>query len=210
MVPMETPSPHILLADDHQLVRDGVALLVQRFWPGSHIQHACDRVQVAQALSGSTPLDLALVDWHMPGIERGPGWRHLLGLRPDVPAVVVSADTSPAVIREALALASVYAFVPKSADAELLHSAMEAALRRQHCAALPPERLPPDASQPQLPPRLMEVQQLLRRGMSNKGIARELNISAGTVRNYLSEIYRQLGVGNRTQAAFFDPEDTTR
>ena len=49
-----------------------------------------------------------------------------------------------------------------------------------------------------------EVRQLVRQGLSNKQIARQLNLSEGTVKNYLTEIFRLLQVTNRTQAARSD------
>ena len=55
-----------------------------------------------------------------------------------------------------------------------------------------------------LTPRMEEVRQLVRQGLSNKQIARQLNLSEGTVKNYLTEIFRLLQVTNRTQAARSD------
>ena len=199
---MSNPAPHILIADDHRLVRDGLALLIRGFWPDCRIVHAQDKAAVLQTLGEEGTLDLALVDWHMPPASAGLSWQRILAGRPDIPVVVVSADTSPPVMRQAMDIASVYAFVPKSADALILHSAMEAAMQR--IKFLGQSAVPSCTENAPMPPRLAEVLPLLRRGMSNKMIARELNISVGTVRNYLSEIYQRLGVGNRTQAALLD------
>jgi DNA-binding NarL/FixJ family response regulator len=52
-----------------------------------------------------------------------------------------------------------------------------------------------------LTPRMREVLQLLKHGKTNKQIARILNITEGTVKNYMTEIFRLLNVSNRTQAA---------
>lgn len=52
-----------------------------------------------------------------------------------------------------------------------------------------------------LPVRLRRVRVLLRRGLSNKLIAHEMQVSEGTVKNYMTELFRHLGVSNRTQAA---------
>ena len=57
-----------------------------------------------------------------------------------------------------------------------------------------------------LTPRMEEVRQLLRQGMSNKLIASTLGLSEGTVKNYMSEIFRALNVSNRTQAAQLDAD----
>ena len=53
---------------------------------------------------------------------------------------------------------------------------------------------------------MQEIRQLLRQGLSNKRIAQQLNLSEGTVKNYMSEIFRLLAVSNRTQAARYDSE----
>lgn len=53
---------------------------------------------------------------------------------------------------------------------------------------------------------MQEIRSLLRQGLSNKSIARQLNLSEGTVKNYMSEIFRALSVSNRTQAAQYDTE----
>jgi DNA-binding NarL/FixJ family response regulator len=47
---------------------------------------------------------------------------------------------------------------------------------------------------------------LLRQGMSNKMIASQLGITEGTVKNYMSDIFKALNVSNRTQAARFDSD----
>ena len=57
-----------------------------------------------------------------------------------------------------------------------------------------------------LTPRMEEVRQLLRQGLSNKRIASQLGLSEGTVKNYMSEIFRALNVSNRTQAAQMDAD----
>jgi DNA-binding NarL/FixJ family response regulator len=80
-------------------------------------------------------------------------------------------------------------------------------------AALRGERTPfaqqlADARRPDvvLTPRMEEVRQLLRQGLSNKRIASQLGLSEGTVKNYMSEIFRALNVSNRTQAAQMDAD----
>ena len=62
------------------------------------------------------------------------------------------------------------------------------------------------ASTRQLSPRLDEILGMLRIGMTNKAIAEKIQISEGTVKNYMSELFKLLNVTNRTQAARFDEE----
>jgi DNA-binding NarL/FixJ family response regulator len=60
---------------------------------------------------------------------------------------------------------------------------------------------PPTQISDNLTERELAVLQLLAAGLSNRDIARELNLSKGTVRNHISAIYRKLEVNDRTQAA---------
>ena len=191
-------APTILIADDHDLVRDGVKLMVAAMWPGARLLEAADAGALRQQARHLAQPALALVDLNMPGMDKGAGLALLARECPQLRMVVVSALTSPDVIRRALDLPSVYAFVPKSAGALRMQQAIDAALEGR--------RLPYPLPAAGLTPRMEEVRALLRQGLSNKQIARQLDLSEGTVKNYLSEIFRVLQVSNRTQAAQYDPE----
>lgn len=214
-VPHSPPSPgsppsllsvlSVLVADDHALVRDGIKLLVARILGPAAIVEAGDGASLLRLVQSKTAIDVALIDLNMPGMERGARLADVARCRPDMPIVVVSALTSPDVVRRTLDMPAVYAFVPKSASSERMRAAIAAALDRRK---LPFESgrdagLPPDVT---LSPRLEEVRQLLRRGMSNKLIAVSLGISEGTVKNHMTEIFRALNVSNRTQAARHEPD----
>ena len=64
----------------------------------------------------------------------------------------------------------------------------------------------PMATPSPLTDRQREILDYLLRGLSNKEIGRSLHLSEGTVKNYLSEMFRLLSVSNRTQAARYDAE----
>ena len=110
-------APTILIADDHDLVRDGVKLMVAAMWPGARLLEAADAGALRQQARHLAQPALALVDLNMPGMDKGAGLALLARECPQLRMVVVSALTSPDVIRRALDLPSVYAFVPKSAGA---------------------------------------------------------------------------------------------
>ena len=201
--------PHdvaMLIADDHHLVRDGMRLMVGAMFPHARLFDAADGDELmrhARRLGGHA---LALVDLNMPGMDKGALLASLARDLPGLRLVVVSALTSPDVIRRALALPTVYAFVPKSADAQRMRRALDAALNGQRL----PYEVPPEESEPPadagLTPRMQEIRLLLRQGMSNKAIAQKLNLSEGTVKNYMTDIFRVLSVTNRTQAARYNPD----
>ncbi len=204
---MSNPSTiPVLIADDHALVRDGMRSLAASVLGDVQCIEAADADALMQAAAGEPRPHLALVDLNMPGMEKGFRLAELARRHPALPVVVISALTSPDVVRRTLALPNVHAFVPKSAPSDQLCDAIAAALRG--------ERLPfatqrlSDTRRPDvvLTPRMEEVRQLLRQGMSNKRIASQLGLSEGTVKNYMSEIFRALNVSNRTQAAQMDAD----
>lgn len=200
-----SPDTPLLIADDHHLVRDGLKLMVAAMFPHARLLEAASAEQLMWQARRCNGVGLALVDLNMPGMDKGATLAVLGHEFPRLRLIVVSALTSPDIIRRALALPVVHAFVPKSAGAPHMRQAIEATL---HNCKLPfspaPDAEPPlDAA---LTPRMQEIRSLLRQGLSNKSIARQLNLSEGTVKNYMSEIFRVLSVSNRTQAAQYDTE----
>lgn len=190
----------VLVADDHVLVRDGIKLLVASILGPVHFLEAGDGESLMRAARGHAGICLAMVDLNMPGMERGYRLVELARAYPALPLMVVSALTSPDVVRRTLDIATVYAFVPKSATSEHMQRAIEATMRRTRLPYTPAldGGAPSDAG---LTPRLEQVRNLLRQGMSNKLIASTLGITEGTVKNHMSEIFKLLNVSNRTQAA---------
>jgi DNA-binding NarL/FixJ family response regulator len=196
--------PIFIIADDHTLVRDGLKLMVQQLHPGVTFLEAEDAETLAAHLRHGGPAGLALVDLNMPGMDRGDRLAELARIRPALPVVAISAMTSPDVVRRTLAIPSVCAFVPKSANVDHMRLAIDAALRGVKLVFAVEEQ--PASAAVQLSPRMEQVRGLLKQGLTNKRIAVQLHISEGTVKNYVTEIFRVLNVTNRTQAAQFDPD----
>ena len=199
----------ILIADDHALVRDGLKLVLQQLTVDETFVffEANDYQTLTQQIRAQPMLDFAVVDLQMPGAQRGASLDAVSRNFPRLPLLVVSAFSSPDVVQKVLLLPSVYAFVPKGASHTCLLAAVRACLERRKAGEIsdvPAPELLQGPDEQALAPRLMAVHALLRIGKSNKQIAYELNLSEGTVKNYMSEIFRQLKVVNRTQAARLD------
>jgi DNA-binding NarL/FixJ family response regulator len=195
----------VVIADDHALVRKGMELLVKGILGQVQCLMAGDAHALQELVNSHSRVDLALVDLNMPGMERGERLAKFSKANPKLPIVVVSALTSPDIVRRVLDIPTVYAFVPKSASPDLMYLAIDKALRHEKLAFSSKKSV--DAySAIKLSPRLEEIRQLLRQGMSNKLIASTLGIAEGTVKNHMSEIFKTLNVSNRTQAAQLNPE----
>lgn len=196
--------PTIVVADDHNLVRDGLKLMVSGMLGEVRFLEAGDAHSLFEHVRRSPGICVALVDLNMPGMERGARLAQLAREQPQLPLVVISALTSPDVVRRTLDIPTVHAFVPKSATTEHMRVAINAALqgiKLMFKQSLDDSLPPPDAV---LTPRMEEVRSLLRQGMTNKHIALTLGISEGTVKNYMTEIFKALNVSNRTQAAQYN------
>lgn len=196
----------VLVADDHLLVRDGLKLLVGSILGTVRFVEACDAASLLAMAAVQPAPCLALVDLNMPGMDKGHGLAQLAHHHPALPVVVISALTSPDVVRRTLSLGNVHAFVPKSATVEHMRVAIAAALAGRKLPFSQAVDAGGGTADIQLSPRLEEIRALVRQGMSNKLIASQLGISEGTVKNYMSDIFKALKVSNRTQAARFDPD----
>jgi len=195
--------PTVVLAEDHAVVRDGLKMLLLVLFGETRFLEADDAASLKKALATRPGPDLALIDLNMPGMDRGGSLYDIVQAHPAVPVVVVSAVTTADTVRRCLNLPSVYAFVSKCANAEQMGQAILAAQKGIRLGLVEPLK-PTQQPNVSLSPRLEEVRNLVRKGMSNKAIAEQLGISEGTVKNYMSEMFKLLNVSNRTQAAGID------
>ena len=95
-------APTVILADDHDLVRDGLKLMVCAMLPGAQVLEAGNAPALWQLARRAPTPQLALVDLNMPGMERGLRLASLAREQPRLPLIVVSALTSPDVVRRVL------------------------------------------------------------------------------------------------------------
>ena len=203
----------VLIADDHPMVRDALAMAVRSLGPEVEVAES-DCYAGVCALATGGAFDLAVVDLNMPGMNGVAGLRGLRSAFPTLALIVASGQDDPATIRAVLAV-GVSGFIPKSEPSELVLQAIR--LVRAGGIYVPArhlmQRVPGDgmdgtgwtsAAPPEpghgMTPRQIDVLRLLMRGQSNKAIARELGLTEGTVKVHLAAILRALRAHNRTEA----------
>ncbi|MDH6153546.1 MULTISPECIES: response regulator transcription factor [Paraburkholderia] len=116
-----------LVADDHELIRQGVKGMLRGFDPDAQFDEADSWETLATAARPDANHDLAIVDLHMPGMSGASSLETLLKANPALPVVVLSAEESPDEMRAVLA-AGALGFVPKRQPASVMLKAIELVL----------------------------------------------------------------------------------
>ncbi|RKE39344.1 LuxR family two component transcriptional regulator [Paraburkholderia sp. BL23I1N1] len=116
-----------LVADDHELIRQGVKGLLRGLDPDAQFDEAESWETLAAAARPDADHDLAIVDLHMPGMSGASSLELLLKANPALPVVVLSAEESPDEMRAVLA-AGALGFVPKRQPASVMLKAIELVL----------------------------------------------------------------------------------
>ncbi len=206
------PGLRIVIADDHALVRGGLALLIDMAAPEAEVLQASSLEQVTGILKQKTPVSLLLLDLLMPGMKGEAGIRIITDSWPDIPVVIVSMKEDTDTIRRLLS-AGAMGYIPKTSSPDVMVSAIRLVL--DGGIYIPPHVLhlnenpsmpSPDtddyrlSDQGNLTRRQLQVLELIKSGKSNKAIASELGLTTGTVKMHVSGIFRKLNVTNRTEA----------
>lgn len=197
----------VLLVDDHAVVREGLRAVLEDEQDLAIVGECASGDEALRSCTALAP-DVVLLDLNMPGI--GPV-ETILGLRERLPAVRVLVFTSfgdDETLR-AILDAGASGFLLKDArQEELLLAIRSVAAGQPYLAPAAQRQLmellrrPPPATDA-LTAREHEVLAMIAEGLSNKLIARRLDITEGTVKGYVSQILAKLHVTDRTQAALY-------
>ena len=185
----------VVLADDHALMRDGLARSLEKLGYEVVAQVADGRSAVAMA-EEMTP-DLALMDVSMPVMDGLSAARTIHLRMPNLPIVMLSMHDEPEFLEEAREAGAI-GYVTKDCTVEELADALVAALATRPAGA--DHGAKDSRSEASISDRELEVLALLAEGANTAEIGQRLYISQKTVKNHLYSIYQKLEVGDRTQA----------
>lgn len=197
----------VIVADDHDLVRMGLGLLLRAVDPHIVLDEAADGGRLRALLDDGTPHYMLLVDLDMPGFEGEAGVMRILATFPDLPVVVISGAGDPGIMRRLLE-AGVRGFLPKSTEGPLMRKAIELVMAGGRF--VPPDALSAAVVRPDPPapatrvasgvsPRQQDVLELLMQGLPNKLIAARLDIAEATVKMHVTALLRAHGAQSRAE-----------
>jgi DNA-binding NarL/FixJ family response regulator len=205
-----TATISVVLVDDHPLVRTGIRALVEATGDIAVVGEAADgqaAVDVVTALA--EPPDVVLMDLSMPGVDGVAATRLLLDGGTTASVVVLTSFADQARVAEALEAGAVGYLLKDAEPADLLSGIRAAAaghapLDPRVARALLPGRTPAPGAD--LSDREREVLLLVAQGLANKQIGTRLGISERTVKVHVGNVFRRIGVADRTSAALWARE----
>jgi DNA-binding NarL/FixJ family response regulator len=196
----------VVIVDDHALVRAGLAELLEGDEQIHVVGTAANGEEAIEVAERERP-DVVLMDLSMPGMGGAEATRRLLAGGTEARVVVLTSLSARERILDALDAGAI-GYLLKDADPDEL-------IRGVHAAARGESPLSPRAAHELLAARIdrkpavklsareREVLELVGQGLPNKLIARRLEISEKTVKAHLTQVFLQLGVTDRTQAALW-------
>jgi two-component system NarL family response regulator len=196
----KTKPIRVLLAEDHEVVRDGLAAIIDYQADMTVVGHACNGEEAVERFAELQP-DITLMDLRMPGMGGAPAIEAIRKKFGDARIIVLTTYDGDENIYRALK-AGARGYLLKDSGKDDLLSAIRAV--HEGRSYVPPEIATRLVTRTQagapLTTREIEVLQLMAEGKSNKEIGAALFISEGTVKTHVNSIHEKLSVSDRTEA----------
>lgn len=204
----------ILLVDDHALFREGMSHVLKNMPEAPEVIEAGSADEGLFLAQEKKPLDLVLLDLHLPETDGFTVLARLHHSYADLAVIVLSASEDFLDAKKSLDLGAM-GYIPKSATSQIMLGAIRLVLSggiylpplllsQWHNSSAPAitssSREASAADSESITARQHDVLRLLAVGKSNKEIARDLGMAEGTVKIHITAIFRALAVVNRTQA----------
>jgi two-component system response regulator DevR len=203
----------VFLVDDHEIVRRGIAQLVDAEPDLTVVGEAGSYREAGRRIEATLP-DVAVLDVRLPDGNGIDLCRDIRSAHPDIACLILTAYDDDDALRSAV-LAGASGYVLKDIRSRALIDAIRrvaaggtiqsAEILRQAATTLHPETQLDDAG-PALSLRESQVLGLIAEGLTNREIGEHLGLAEKTVKNYVSGLLAKLGMERRTQAAVYGAE----
>lgn len=195
----------ILVADDHDLVRETIASFLLGSEGISAVDTAADLDEALKAVAGEYVYDLILLDYNMPGMNGLAGLARMKEATVKVPVSILSGTASPEIAQQAIAAGAI-GFVPKTLGSKSMVSAVKFMAMGEVYAPFEFMQQAKEKTVGNLTERETAVLKGVCEGKSNKEIARDLDLQEVTIKLHVKTLSRKLQARNRTHAAMIAKE----
>lgn len=199
----------VLITDDHEIVREGMRLILETADDIEVVGEAADGAEALRLAAERQP-DVILMDLRMPGMDGLTAIEHLHQEQPRVAIVILTTYNEDDLMLRGLQ-AGAKGFLLKDTSRSMLLDTIQAAARGDslldagvmarlllHVRTGGQQKTP--AADSPLTERELEVLQAVAQGETNKGVALQLGITERTVKAHLTSVYNKLGVDSRAAA----------
>lgn len=198
----------ILLADDHDLVLETLASFLRS--EGGFDVETCGSLEAAcEKISNDTAYDLVLLDFTMPGMNGLEGLKTAIEISFGRPVALMSGTASKSIAQDAIDAGAI-GFLPKTMAAKSMVNAVKFMVMGEKYVPLDfMNAVEDEADIPmarQLSERELQVLGGLCQGLSNKEIARDLDLQEVTIKLHVKTLCRKIEAKNRTHAAMLAKE----
>lgn len=195
----------VLVVDDHEMVREGLAFLLSNFQDLELVGEAANGLQAIERCAELHP-DVVLMDIMMPKMGGIAASTAIHSAYPDIKIITLTGSDDDSLVLQAIKAGTI-GFLNKATPIKELAAAIRKA--KESKPSMSPEALQAlihasqdkTATKSKLSERELEVLRLLVKGKNNGQIAEELVISIATVKYHVSSILNKLGVRTRAEAA---------
>jgi DNA-binding NarL/FixJ family response regulator len=199
-----TSNTKLIIADDHPLFRQALALMLRSSFVCSSLLEAETIAELEAKLASNSDIDLILLDLDIPGAQGFNTLGRIRQLYPEIGVVIISGFEELDTIRKAMSLGAA-GFIPKSTPVpemiKAINDVIQGKLWTPHGDFDPDENMSEQKDKlASLTPQQHKILLMFAEGLLNKQIAYELSLSESTIKSHASTIFLKLGVKNRTQA----------
>ena len=189
----------VLVADDHAIVRMGLIALLATEADIDIIGEAEDGHEAVQLAASAKP-DVVIMDIMMPVMDGIAATTEIVKQLPDVKVLILTTSSSSDDYSRALAAGAQGIVVKRAANMELLSSIRKVASEKTVISPEAQRLMQEDPPMPKLTERQLDIIHSMMRGLTNREIAVQLNITPDCVKAHIKRVCNKIGAANRTEA----------
>ena len=189
----------VLIADDHAIVRMGLAALIGAESDIEVVGEAKNGIEAVRESLRLSP-DVVVMDIMMPKKDGVSATQEIHDKLPTAKVLILTSVSASDSITRAIAAGASGAILKNAENQSVIDAIREIVAGRQVIAKEVRRLIRKDPPAPELSPRQQEILTSLTRGLTNDDIAKQLGISVPSVKTHLVALFAKLGVANRSEA----------